>query len=813
MSGVQSPLERSDKEEQELHILGRAQAFGIKTLEELVHQCAFEDESSRSTRLVSRKPYSQNLGLWCVLLDFQVLHFGEQGVRKLWHIMKDSGGRVDDFFQGPVSDHLWARLISTGIKNHTFLRQLCRHELKLGAKRPSLCVDIVGSLLAHNQPAAAYIFAQELQVSHPVTSDDVYDLFMQACNSSNRTALDNFLAVCKTFQKVRIYSRAIPYLCSQERFMDAWRMHKLLLSLGDLPSDFESVEPLITYIASTNSKFEEFLQDLKEHSVAYEAQARRIHEHEKGLQYGIASGTLNIVSSRTMGVQPSRLSDHFVARAFATKTFSFDLVLHGLRLLGLREIGPLALQQISLNAGIPSELCRRIELLKELGIDHGSSMYARVVTKLAAQGKATLLSDVLASDQHPEVFEDLDLQENLLAKYYRDSDWRQVDRTLAILRVANREFVRHERLSMEDTSLNMLLRSVLRAGYWSDIAKIIAQIKHRSGRLTVSTLRCMHDTILSKRQPGERPKVGKYFDDVGFLLSLYQCAAAVGIQIPPTFWREPVRRLGMSRRWNDLERMLFWLAATYSSRSAGFKRFVVSKEEHSISRIFSPSLQSAVVAWAFLYPKPRHTLSEGPFKLDFEDRQSDGTTIEIDRGVRVLRMLQNRYGVPIDETKVREVCLWGLRKCFAPEYFFGRLIRDNSRHKYSASLLPESLKRLNTAWSGPLFDIESNTLHKHILQPRRIKRLRQRSRTRFNGLDLQTQYRNRQALQEAGVPQQPEDLSNINGEYQSRIDTSRGKANTNVDPLNDIVMYRDIYNVSLEDYQRSHSTDENKKTA
>jgi hypothetical protein len=256
--------------------------------------------------------------------------------------------------------------------------------------------------------------------------------------------------------------------------------------------------------------------------------------------------------------------------------------------------------------------------------------------------------------------------------------------------------------------------------------------------------------------------------------------------------------------------MLFWLAATYSSRSAGFKRYIVDKEEYSISRIFSPSLQSAVVAWAFLCPKPRRTLFDGPFNLDFEDRQSEGNIVEIDRGVRVLRMLQNQYGVPIDETKVREICLWGLRKRFAPDYFFGRPVRDNNRHKYSVSLLSESLKRLNTAWSSSLFEIESNALQKHILRPRRIKRLRQRPRSRFSGLDLRTQYRNRQALQQVGVPQQQENLSNTNGEDQSQMDPSRGKANT--DPVNDIVMYRDIYNAALEDYRRPDLADESKKT-
>ena len=102
----------------------------------------------------------------------------------------------------------------------------------------------------------------------------------------------------------------------------------------------------------------------------------------------------------------------------------------------------------------------------------------------------------------------------------------------------------------------------------------------------------------------------------------------------------------------------------------------------------------------------------------------------------MLRMLQNQYGVPIDEAKVRKACLWGLRKRFEPDYFFGRLVRDNSRDKLSMSLLPASLEQLNAAWPSLLFDIASNTLHKHILRPRRIKRLGQRPRRRFSDLDL-----------------------------------------------------------------------------
>jgi hypothetical protein len=767
---------------------------------DLLRECTFEDRILDRTRLVNRKPYSHDLGLWCVLLDFQRLRFGWQGVRKIWHVMKCRAGMLDEFFQGPSSDYLWSILISAGLKHHGFLRELCKYEIRRGAKRPSLYVDVVGNLLASHAYSAAHRFSHLLQPSHPVTSDDAYELFMQACDSSDEHALENFCNICHTIEKIRIYSRAIPYLCSQERFLDAWRMHKFLLSRGDLPSNFESIKPMISYIASREERFDEFLQDLKNYHVVYEAQARQVQEHEKSIQYGIASGSLNIVSSRTLGVQPSRLSDKFVARAFATTAFSFDFILQGLRLLGLREIGPLAFREISVSAATPAEIRRRLDLLKELGVDSGSSMYARVVISMATQGKATLLADVLASDQHPDVFEDFDLQEELLAQYYRDSDWRQVDRTLAILRVGNQEFLHNERLSADETSFNVLLRGALRAGDWPGVTKIMAKVTHQGCRLTIRTLRCMHATILSRRAPTQRLQLQECFDDVGFLLSLWQSAATAGTQIPPAFWSEPLRRLGMLRRWNDLERLLFWLAKTYSSKAGALdepvsmsKRSHVRGEQHSLRRIFSPSLQRAVVAWAFLSPKRRRKLPDAPLRLDIEERPPDGSYVDCTRGVKVLRMLQDRYGVPIDVPIVRMACFWSLRKRFAPDYLHGQFLKYNLYRKYDASLLPDVLKQLNAAWSGSLLASKSTTLHEQILRPRLVRRL--------PGL-LLTRFPRRTPCQPQRSKQQ-DGRTNTVGERQSDpIGSSQSKPNAKAEAVENVVMYRDIYNVSLEDYRK-----------
>ena len=778
---------------------------------DLMREADFEKEFLDSTQLVNRQPHSNNLELWYVLLEFQSLRFGLRGVSQTWRFMKDRAGRVDEFFYGPTSDKIWPLLISGGLESDSFLQTLCRHEMKMGAKRPSFLVDIVGSLLSNNLHNAASQFSRLLQPSHPVTEDDAYQLFMQTCDSPDERALWNFRFVSQTFERVRLYSRVVPYLCSQERLQEAWAMHKFCLSRGDLPPNFDSIKPLFKYVISTDGAFEELLHDLQDHNISYDAQASQLYEQEKSLQYGIASGSLNIVTSRTMGVQPSRFSDNFVARALATTAFSLNFILQGLRLLGLREIGPLGLRQIALSVAGSGELCRRLEKLKELDIDCGSSTYARVVTDLAIQGKDTLLADVLASDQHPDVFEDVDLQEKLLVQYYRDLDWRQMARTLAILRVSNQEFGHYRHHSEEEASLNLLLRSVTRAGDWPSVPGILARISTRSCLLSLRTLRCMHNTILSSREPGKRLKVDKSFDDVGFLINIFQGVENAGTHIPPTFWREPISRLGILGRWNDLERLLFWLAARYSREATPFKHHssayrtvVVNNAEDSLSKIFSLPLQRALIRWAFLYRRPRRTLFQAPLRLNINDQRSGKVDVPFTRGIRVLRMLQDQYGVPINVTNVRYACLEQLRIRFAPDHFLGRPVWYNTHRKYDRAQLPTLLKLVNQAWSGVLFFRRSTAVLNRILRPRQVMR---QPRQRLDRVKMPRKGLNQMEPSRHG-DRKYQNLS----EGHPELPPSQVPLNFNVDPMKDVVMYRDIYNTSLEDYDKPDPGETNNRS-
>ena len=171
-------------------------------------------------------------------------------------------------------------------------------------------------------------------------------------------------------------------------------------------------------------------------------------------------------------------------------------------------------------------------------------------------------------------------------------------------------------------------------------------------------------------------------------------------------------------------------------------------------------------------------------------------------------MLQDHYGVPIDVPTVRMACFWSLRKRFAPDYSYGQFLKYNLYRKYDTSLLPDLLKQLNAAWSGSLLASKSTTLHKQILRPRLVRRLPGLLLTRFR---RRTQGQPQQHLQHRVLSKQRDDQTYNLGEYQSELSSSQSKADAKAEAVEDVVMYRDIYNVSLDDYRKFDASREIKR--
>ena len=174
------------------------------------------------------------------------------------------------------------------------------------------------------KPLEATQFAYFIGEKHYSGREDLLAIFSAACQSRSPDALRAFCRIYDMIPKDLIYAEATSTLWEQDRSADAFMMHSFLILRRDLPRRFELLEPFVNYIALHNESLDKFLSPLKTAGVSYEAQARRLFSIGRSRVSGVPADSLNIVASKTLGATPGKLSDQFVARAFATRAFSFD---------------------------------------------------------------------------------------------------------------------------------------------------------------------------------------------------------------------------------------------------------------------------------------------------------------------------------------------------------------------------------------------------------------------------------------------------------------------------------------------------------
>ena len=821
----------------------RAKSFGIVSMQQLLVQSDVA-KTPRSVSLLVRRPeFETNADLWCLLLEFRHALDGDSGVRGVWSVMKDRMAGREAFHNGPTADRIWGILIPFAIAstdNQSLLRSLCNIEFRNGALRRDLYVDILGGLLDANQPDAAIRFSQILQNKHAVQRSQLLKLFNQACASKVPDALGNFCKVYGTLPKMHLYEPAILQLCRVERVSDALAMHKAMLSLGDVPVTFEQIRPLIGTIGRDGANTKDLLQDLKRHGIGFEGQIQELLDQQSSLRYGIASGTLNVVTSTTFGRQPTRLSDDFVARAFATSAFSFDFILSGLRLLGLRELGPQALRQIGLQSSKPEDLRSRLATLADNGVDTGSSTFTRVVIESAKKGQAVLLRDVLESDQHPDVFEDVKVQKALLRQYYHRQDWRQIDRTLAVLSVV---LPRETEVESDILLHNMVLKSAIEQKDWVSVSRLMAQGRARNWPCTRSTMKRMYNTILGERAPGQRVLPDGSLAELRLLLQLWQEVIHSKTFIPPEYWREPIRRLGILGQWPDLVDVLPWLARQYGScywsheqelendsdghGSAGSAPANQVSPSQALATIFSVPQQRAIVEWPFLLPPETRYGGQsllfrsrthshfagsseirGPGCAPIQTTPASSSSESEDslpvwtEGVRLLRFLHVQHDVSLSKEEIRRVCLHRLRILFSRNSLSRRILNMRIR-KTNSIELRTYLFELEKAWDGldgPLFP-DIRAAYRHARRPKQMRqqdfrRLQDSAYLRSvarNKLTLPGRYLAVMSLRQTDTSLESQALD-TEGTTSSEMDES--------DPVDEVVMYRDLFTASNTDYER-----------
>ncbi|KAK2778330.1 hypothetical protein FQN53_001855 [Emmonsiellopsis sp. PD_33] len=670
------------------------------------------------SKLVDGPRYARDFELWTQLLLHRKRHHGDDGIIDIWNGLRKRGPPIDLPVDGDHAHLLWEHFIGVGLKREQFMHEIHSYVSKTyercGKRWEGYYDMVVRGFFEEALPSKAVAWHERLRGAHfPSDANDaLLRLFKPA--SSVPGGLKAFRTICATVDNHHIYGDVVPFLSKAKRVQHALGMHDFLLRRNDLPQKLKDVEALFEYFERYGSKGERkaFLGNLAAKGI-FPADQKIPSQHpppiaeSKGLQSSAKD-------------EENCFNDELGARLFATKPFTFELVLGGIKVFGANAIGPQTLRQLALRTAVPGELVRRINLLQKEGISIGKSVFSRAVRQLALSGHASMLNELLQSDQHPDVLEDPSTQEKLLHHYSRLGDSLRANMTLRILSI----------LSHEDAyTYNIQLRNAVILRDWTEVSNILGEMSDHRIRPSEKTLTLMREKILAFRRQGSQGTQDRgSLRAIWYLISSFQSIIISGGEVPADHWREVLKRVGMNSAmdmkdaWQDLRKLCFWLVHFYTpakaklSKSGPISRTLPSQpimeESHEkllppahadspIRMIFSVHLQQALIAWGFSLPPSSKEKYQNPFSEEGEN------IIPWVRGLVLLRQLKEK-GVIVQTNTVRKAIRQRLAVLFGV-YRRSNRVKNRRLRRENPWTLEQILHDINRVWGRSLFgELEKN---------------------------------------------------------------------------------------------------------
>ncbi|KAJ6096679.1 hypothetical protein N7486_007425 [Penicillium sp. IBT 16267x] len=731
---------------------GDASEYLVKSLRLNPERLEFESDIGHTndlgSRLVDLPEHRNNFELWEELLRFRQRHYGDQGTQAIWEGLTNRAGGVKLPLTGNRADFFWQSFVDLGLTREIFLKDVLDYAIILGGSDgccwPRLYEQVVGGLLDRGMSKRAIEWHRKLQDSHLANPSDLIRIMPYAISPQSLPPVNDLLlfanprpqlgskkpymrlktlkALCRGIDH-QIYGPVILKSLEQGYGEDALAMHGWLTTRNDHPQSLQELQPLLEYTRKYGLRQEyDNLRDYAqnrfpslslEQDLSQKPPANETNQRDQG----------NTKSSRSGKHQ---YKDDIAARLFATRALNLDMVIGGLRMLGISKIGPRTLREMAVRARDSREILGNLKLLRQSGITTPDSVFARLVPKLAAQNREFLLSDLLQSDQHPDVLEDVKLQESLLVSYYMARDWRQYNVSLAIL---------GEHFSDSPGLLDIHFRKHMATGELGAASKVVDELTLLGKTLSEDSVDFMAEKLLPRRRMHHKPQVRPApvaGEALMFVFKVLQRVVPTGCYVSPDFWEELLKRLGMGNHWNELRECSLWLVRQYSHRpeGSGKLRGIFPSQQRSINRsdsrvldlIFSERMQQAIIAWGFRFRVTRDTET----KYSCEHPATGDKLIPWIRGLILLRELEEagltlQLGPIRAATKIRLNILFGLY-CHSAVRFNRMLRRVNP---YSQDRV---FKDINLAWGESLFQGMEYSQPERLLNPTRTYFSRRNSR-------------------------------------------------------------------------------------
>ncbi|CAI6340808.1 unnamed protein product [Periconia digitata] len=509
-----------------------------------------------------------NVRAWAEHLQLKARLEGKDGIRQVWAARE---GVFDlPTSDTPDADYLWAtffRVPDLVLPTILHAAEVRRKTGQLHPRLYELCMNYWLQWKRYLDQARDYhhqlLFHLQLR-KLPLKSIARHG--RQHFTSESYAAL---MDIYRTSNEKDVYDEVVPILCARGSVRTAQQWHTLCTRRGDLPSprvaEQRAIQALIAAVSDVS--------DPEAHFVSLYA------GHPK-----MNSDLLQRLKGRETA--PVRFDDSVCSKLFATRSFSVENVISGLAMVGVNEIGPLAVRAMATTAESNTLILQSFEALKASGIALQGSTFSVALEKFASDGRWHLVHSMLQSDQHVDVYDNMDLQKELLDFYLKKQDWAQVHRTLAIMSLFHAD--------MGTESWNLLLQAQVSQFEPDQILHTLQIMREKDVVVYTSTLVALKSLLRPRRptrKPGRSPH-GK-FDDLRFVTRVFLMISDAKIgNIMPEMWRELIKRYGITGRLRELRRLLIILLSSYALRQG-------KHEIHTVHRLLPGGLQQGLIVWGF----------------------------------------------------------------------------------------------------------------------------------------------------------------------------------------------------------------------
>lgn len=603
---------------------------------------------------------------------------------------------------GPEADFLWPTLIDAGIaarrrlEKDDILKELMDHARHLrqeyGLVYSGLYQCIVGNFVLY-EPDEAPQWHRLLVDDFGSSAADLRTLARRFATSHDPAkARQCFDAIYKLSQERNLYDDFIPQMLQHLDERSALKWHRYFLKHGDAPGTTVFQMPSVQRLFELDR--DRSLPMV--HNRAAPESSKPASLTPSADQFpSFNRSSMSALVGEAHGIDSKEVGDSFVARLFATSAFPLEFVTKALSFFAVEKLGPLSVHEMAMRCGDFDTFVKQLEALKRMGVELGTSVYGRLMAKVASDRLPGTFQTLLRSDQHPESYGDARTQQLLLAQCLRERDNSGADVALMALSLAGKQ---EHAAAWEAVFQHHIFEDDIQSAI-----KVMQQMQTHDVVPTHDTMIAIHKTLLPPRRRGH-PAIATRGSDIRlrFAENVYMYAAKKGQNVYCHLWTEILKRYGMSNRWKELETLVRWLFSWYSAPGTHYENGRPARLpfQYVLGTLFTLQMQKAIVAWAFQDAVFRDRLRATTSKSNIGRAVCEPWA----RGILLLKEVPKPPTFTLAPKTIRDALRLRLWILFGPAWSH-RQINQRARQVNRLSL-GHFIQHANDVWGSPLFKVD-----------------------------------------------------------------------------------------------------------